>query len=84
MRAIYDAHQAGDQERARQLDAELAPIFEALTVTANPIPVKTALELMGMIPGHLRLPMVPADAEQRAAVRGALEARGLLSAAGAA
>ena len=84
MRAIWDAHLAGDEARAGELDAELAPVYEAMAVTANPIPVKTALEMMGVIAGHLRLPMVPADAEQRGVVRGALESRGLLSAAGAA
>jgi 4-hydroxy-tetrahydrodipicolinate synthase len=83
MRAIYDAHEDGDESRAAEIDAELAPIYDALTVTANPIPVKAALEMMGVIPGHLRLPMVPADAVQRATVRDALEAKGLLSAAGA-
>jgi 4-hydroxy-tetrahydrodipicolinate synthase len=84
MRAIYDAQQAGDEARAAEIDAELVPVYEMLTVTANPIPVKAALEMMGVIPGHLRLPMVPATSEQRAAVRDVLEARGLLSAAGAA
>jgi 4-hydroxy-tetrahydrodipicolinate synthase len=84
MRAIYDAQQAGDEAHAAEIDAELAPVYEMLTVTANPIPVKAALEMMGVIPGHLRLPMVPATSEQRAAVRDVLEARGLLSAAGAA
>jgi 4-hydroxy-tetrahydrodipicolinate synthase len=47
-------------------------------VTTNPIPVKAALEMTGLIPsGTLRLPLVPADAEQRATVRAALEGVGL-------
>ena len=35
------------RDRAREIDARLQPIYEALTVTANPIPVKAALEMLG-------------------------------------
>ena len=78
MREMWDAAQAGDLDGAREIDAELRPLYEALGVTTNPIPVKAALEMLGLIPtGTLRLPLVPADAEQRAAVRAALEAVGL-------
>ena len=45
----------------------------------NPIPLKAALEMLGLAPGNLRLPMVPADDEQRATVRAALEHAGLLA-----
>jgi 4-hydroxy-tetrahydrodipicolinate synthase len=74
MRAIYDAATAGDHDRAREIEAELRPVYEALTVTANPIPVKAALEMRGLIGGALRLPMVPATDAERAVVRDALEA----------
>ena len=84
MRAIYEAFGAGDTARAHELDAELTPVFEALTVTANPIPVKAGLEMLGVIGGTLRLPMVPASAQERSVVRAALERRGLLVAGGAA
>jgi 4-hydroxy-tetrahydrodipicolinate synthase len=77
MRAMWDAAQAGDLDRAREIDAELAPVYEGLSVTTNPIPVKTALELLGLASGRMRLPLVPADAEQRAAVKTALEGIGL-------
>jgi 4-hydroxy-tetrahydrodipicolinate synthase len=83
MREMYEAQRAGETERAREIEARLRPIYEALAVTSNPIPVKAALEMLGLIGGTLRLPMVPADDEQRAAVRRALEAHGLLSASAA-
>ena len=84
MREIYDAMQAGDEDRAKQVDAEIRPVFDALTVTTNPIPIKAAAEMMGMIPSaRMRLPMVEADEQQRAVVRKALEARGLLTASAA-
>jgi 4-hydroxy-tetrahydrodipicolinate synthase len=82
MRAIYDAVEADDLERARELNEELAPVYELMTLTANPIPVKAALELMGVIPGNLRLPMVRASEAERATIRDALERRGLLVAGG--
>jgi 4-hydroxy-tetrahydrodipicolinate synthase len=84
MRQIYDAHRAGDGARAAELDASLRPVYEATTVTANPIPVKAGLELLGVIEDHLRLPMVPASDSERAAVRTALERHGVLVAGGAA
>jgi 4-hydroxy-tetrahydrodipicolinate synthase len=77
MREMWDAAQAGDLERPRQIDAKLTPVFEGLSVTANPIPLKAALSMLGLAPDRLRLPMVSADAEQRAAVKAALEGFGL-------
>jgi len=78
MREIWDAVQGGDFERAREIDAGLRPLYEALGVTTNPIPLKAALEMRGLIPdGGLRLPLVPADEGQRAVVQEALESAGL-------
>jgi 4-hydroxy-tetrahydrodipicolinate synthase len=78
MREIYDAMQAGDVERAREIDAGLRPIYEICGKT-NPIPVKAGLELLGICSARARLPIVEADDEQRAEVRQALEAHGLLA-----
>jgi 4-hydroxy-tetrahydrodipicolinate synthase len=77
MREMWDAAQGGDLERARQIDAELTPVYEGLSVTTNPIPLKAALSMLGLAPDRLRLPLVPADTEQRAAVKAALEGYGL-------
>ncbi len=80
MRAVYEAALAGDWDRARGLDAELRDVYAALGVTTNPIPVKAALELTGVLAdGRLRLPMVPATDEERARVQAALAARGILA-----
>ena len=78
MREIHDAVQAGEVERAREIDAKLRPIYEALGKT-NPIPVKAGLELLGVCSARARLPIVEADEEQRAEVRRTLEAHGLLA-----
>ena len=78
MREIHDAVQAGEVERAREIDAKLRPIYEVLGKT-NPIPVKAGLELLGVCSARARLPIVEADEEQRAEVRQTLEAHGLLA-----
>ena len=78
MREIYEAVQAGDNERAREIDQSLRPIYEVLSKT-NPIPVKAGLELLGICSARARLPIVEAGDEQRAEVRRALEAHGLLA-----
>jgi 4-hydroxy-tetrahydrodipicolinate synthase len=78
MREIYEAAQAGDFRRAREIDKSLRPIYAVLSKT-NPIPVKAGLELLGICSARARLPIVEADEEQRSEVRQALEAHGLLA-----
>lgn len=78
MREIHDAVKAGDLDRAQEIEAKLRPIYEVLSKT-NPIPVKAALELLGICSARARLPIVEADQEQRAEVRQALEGHGLLT-----
>lgn len=77
MREMWDAAQSGDLERARQIDAEITPVYEATSVTTNPIPLKAALEMLGLCADRLRLPLVSADAEQRAAIKAGLDAAGV-------
>ena len=78
MREIWDAAQENDLDRARAIDAELTP-STGLSVTTNPIPVKAALDILGLARDRVRLPLVCDDPEQRAAVRAALEGVGLPS-----
>jgi len=70
-----------DEPDARaEIHARLAPLFKALSVTTNPIPVKTAMAMVGHRVGGFRLPMIEASEEERGVIRGALEQQGLLSA----
>lgn len=69
---------AGDIEGARALDGELRPAIDLLRVQTNPIPIKTALNLLGHEVGGFRLPLVDATPEEEEAVRGCLERLGLL------
>jgi 4-hydroxy-tetrahydrodipicolinate synthase len=69
----------GDLEAARAEDAALHALYEALFVTANPIPVKAALNLLGHEVGGLRLPLVPATSQEEAVVAAELRRLGLLT-----
>jgi len=77
MREMWDAAQDGDLEKARRIDAEITPAYEATSVTTNPIPLKAALAMLGLCEDRLRLPLVPANAEQRAAIKAGLDAAGV-------
>lgn len=73
MRRMFD-----EPDRRREVDAGLRDIYQALSVTSNPIPIKAALNLLGHRVGGLRLPMVEADEHELATVREMLERHGLL------
>jgi 4-hydroxy-tetrahydrodipicolinate synthase len=84
MREIYDAQQSGDADRAAEVDRRIRPVYEAMALDTNPIPVKAAAEMLGLIPSaRMRLPMVEADESTRGELRKALEAQGLLTASAA-
>jgi 4-hydroxy-tetrahydrodipicolinate synthase len=70
----------GDGDGARTLEQELRPVVDALAVTTNPIPVKAALNMLGHDVGGLRLPLVEADDDEKAAIRAGLERAGVLEA----
>ena len=55
---LTDALLAGDLERSRMLNHRLLPLMQALTLEVNPIPVKTALGMMGRCADEFRLPLM--------------------------
>ena len=69
---------AGDEAAAAAINEQLQPLFKTLFVTANPIPVKTAMNLLGHEVGSLRLPLVPATAAETEAVAAELRRLSLL------
>jgi 4-hydroxy-tetrahydrodipicolinate synthase len=83
IREMISLGQAGNLEDAERIDEALRPLYDALAVTTNPIPLKAALNLLGHDVGGLRLPLVEADDEQTLAVQSALETAGLLPTAAA-
>ncbi|NIQ00129.1 MAG: 4-hydroxy-tetrahydrodipicolinate synthase, partial [Nitrospinaceae bacterium] len=56
---LCQAAAQGDMIKAREVHYELFRINEALFLETNPVPVKTALALMGKIENELRLPLAP-------------------------
>jgi 4-hydroxy-tetrahydrodipicolinate synthase len=54
----------GDWRRGRELHYELLPLFRALFVETNPIPVKTAASLLGLCSDEMRLPLIPMSGEK--------------------
>ena len=63
----------GDWERGRELHFELLPLFRALFVETNPIPVKTAASLLGLCSDEMRLPLVPMEGENLRLLQETLE-----------
>ncbi|MDX2030568.1 MAG: 4-hydroxy-tetrahydrodipicolinate synthase [Blastocatellia bacterium] len=56
----------GRLDEARRLNRLLTPIFKAMFIESNPIPVKAALAMLGMIEEVYRLPMTPMNPANRA------------------
>ncbi len=70
--------ESGDVAAARKIHEDLAPLCAALFCTTSPIPLKAALEMLGLPGGPLRPPMFAATDDERATVRSALADAGLL------
>lgn len=61
IQAMIGAFLAGDMKKAQEINLSLLPVFKSMFVVTNPIPVKTAVGLMGLPAGTFRLPLTPAD-----------------------
>jgi len=75
---VVRAYREGDTERAREAHLRLVPLVDALFCETNPIPVKAALAMMGLIREELRLPLTPLADSYRDSLQGALKELGLL------
>jgi 4-hydroxy-tetrahydrodipicolinate synthase len=79
LKQLFAAWNDGKIEEARRVFTELLPLMNVvMTVTASPIPIRAALEMMGVQVGAPRLPLVPATDEEAATIRSSLERAGLL------
>ncbi|MCL2562663.1 MAG: 4-hydroxy-tetrahydrodipicolinate synthase [Oscillospiraceae bacterium] len=61
MAEMCDAALAGDFKRAAAIQLQYSALLDGLFMEVNPIPVKTAMNLMGMDVGHLRMPLCEMD-----------------------
>ena len=62
-----------------QIQLQLLPVHKHLFIEANPIPVKWAVERLGLCGGTMRLPMTPLASGNEAVVEAALRSSGLLA-----
>ncbi len=76
--AMVEEFEKGNTEEARRLHYKMLPLIKALFVETNPIPVKTALGLMGLCKSDLRLPMTEMLAENKEKLKKAMKDYGLL------
>ena len=82
--APHDVHEMvmsflnGDIEKARQIQLRELPLVDALFCEVNPIPVKTAMNLMGKEVGPLRLPLCEMEPENLEKLKKAMKDYGLL------
>jgi 4-hydroxy-tetrahydrodipicolinate synthase len=79
MTRIAKLANANDFAAARELHNRWFPLMEVNFIETNPIPVKSALALMGLCEPVFRLPLVPPKSENLAKIRNVLESTGLLT-----
>lgn len=74
---MVEAAAAGDFGKARELDARLAPLYDACFVESNPIPAKAALSILGYCEPDMRLPLTTAVPSTFDTMRGIIEDLGI-------
>ena len=78
MHELCKAAMAGDVQSAMDIQFKLLSVHKHLFVEPNPIPVKWAMERMGLCGGTLRLPMTPLSEHLKPSVEAALRSAGLI------
>jgi 4-hydroxy-tetrahydrodipicolinate synthase len=76
--AMFDAFFSGKTDEALRLHYKLEPLHNAMFLETNPIPVKTALALMGKVAEEFRLPLCPLMDANKEKLRKALKDYGLI------
>jgi 4-hydroxy-tetrahydrodipicolinate synthase len=71
--SMVEAFQRGDMDEARRLHLALAPLIRAVFLETNPIPIKKAVELIGLPAGHLRLPLASMSEDNERKLKAALD-----------
>jgi 4-hydroxy-tetrahydrodipicolinate synthase len=74
IRRLCDFIAAGDMPEACTQHLKLFPLFRGMFVETNPIPIKAALAMAGMIRDELRLPLTPLSPQHRPALAAMLKA----------
>ena len=69
---------AGNRDEAMRIQMQLMPLHKHLFVESNPIPVKWAVERLGLCGGHMRLPLTTMSNANQAVVEQAMRDAGVL------
>lgn len=78
MQEMITAFFAGDMNKAQALHLELLPFFKVIFVTTNPIPIKKAVNILGINAGPVRLPLVPPTANEEAQLTKVMQSIGAI------
>ncbi len=79
MTGMVDAMLKGEVEKAREINIRLFSLFEAMFLETNPIPVKRAVEMMGLVAaGDVRLPLGALSKDNEGKLRKVLEGLGMI------
>ncbi len=78
MARFVGAARKGDWEAARKMHYELLPLFKALFIETNPIPIKAAMAMKGMMAESYRLPMCPMTPKNRESLASTLRELSIL------
>jgi len=66
---MVESFRSGDVKKAEKIDRELSPLYKVLFIETNPVPVKMAMNWMGMAAGGVRLPLVELEQENQKKLR---------------
>ena len=75
---MIDSFFSGDVEKAKKIHLELMPLFRVLFITTNPIPVKAAMEMVGIKVGPPRPPLCPASEQVKEEIGKVLKSLGAI------
>lgn len=78
IRRMMECYCAGEVEKARAIHNRLFPLFRGLFINSNPIPLKAAMNMLGLPAGGLRLPLIYASEEEQKTIATILNKIGLL------
>jgi 4-hydroxy-tetrahydrodipicolinate synthase len=69
LQSMVSCFQTGDYRQAAEIHRSLFPVFKGMFMTSNPVPIKTALNMLGLQVGLVRLPLVGATEQEQTEIR---------------
>jgi 4-hydroxy-tetrahydrodipicolinate synthase len=69
LQSMVSCFQTGDYRQAAEIHRSLFPVFKGMFMTSNPVPIKTALNMLGLQVGLVRLPLVEATEQEQTEIR---------------